>query len=55
LQAALNPSGDPKVERFGWTFAAGDKIMQIENDYEKEVITTAILATSVILTPTRVS
>jgi hypothetical protein len=25
------------VERFGWTFAPGDKVMQIENDYEKEV------------------
>jgi exodeoxyribonuclease V alpha subunit len=37
LQAALNPAGDRKVERFGWTFAAGDKVMQIENDYEKEV------------------
>jgi exodeoxyribonuclease V alpha subunit len=37
LQAALNPAGERKVERFGWTFAAGDKIMQIENDYEKEV------------------
>src|SRR4029077_9208893 len=37
LQAALNPAGDRKVERFGWTFAPGDKIMQIENDYEKDV------------------
>ena len=37
LQAALNPAGDEKVERFGWTFAAGDKVMQIENDYDKEV------------------
>ena len=37
LQAALNPAGDLKVERFGWTFAPGDKVMQIENDYEKEV------------------
>src|SRR4030095_5090976 len=37
LQAALNPAGDRKVERFGWTFASGDKVMQIENDYEKEV------------------
>src|SRR5689334_29267 len=37
LQAALNPAGEQKVERFGWTFAPGDKIMQIENDYEKEV------------------
>jgi exodeoxyribonuclease V alpha subunit len=37
LQAALNPAGDRKVERFGWTFAPGDKVMQIENDYGKEV------------------
>jgi len=37
LQAALNPSGETKVERFGWTFAPGDKVMQIENDYDKEV------------------
>jgi exodeoxyribonuclease V alpha subunit len=35
--AALNPAGDRKVERFGWTFAPGDKVMQIENDYDKEV------------------
>src|SRR5205814_4823701 len=37
LQAALNPAGDRKVERFGSTFAPGDKVMQIENDYDKEV------------------
>jgi exodeoxyribonuclease V alpha subunit len=37
LQKALNPAGDRKVERFGWTFAPGDKVMQIENDYDKEV------------------
>jgi exodeoxyribonuclease V alpha subunit len=37
LQAALNPASDHKVERFGWTFAPGDKVMQIENDYDKEV------------------
>jgi len=37
LQAALNPAGECRVERFGWTFAPGDKVMQIENDYEKEV------------------
>ena len=24
LQAALNPAGERKVERFGWTFAPGD-------------------------------
>jgi exodeoxyribonuclease V alpha subunit len=37
LQRVLNPAGECKVERFGWTFAPGDKVMQIENDYEKEV------------------
>lgn len=37
LQGALNPAGERKVERFGWTFAPGDKVMQIENDYDKEV------------------
>ena len=37
LQAALNPAGERKVERFGWTFAPGDKVMQMENDYDKEV------------------
>lgn len=37
LQAALNSAGDHKVERFGWTFAPGDKVMQIENDYDKDV------------------
>ena len=37
LQAALNPAGAVRIERFGWTFAPGDKIMQIENDYDKDV------------------
>jgi exodeoxyribonuclease V alpha subunit len=37
LQSAINPAGDRKVERFGWTFALGDKVMQIENDYDKDV------------------
>jgi ATP-dependent exoDNAse (exonuclease V) alpha subunit len=39
LQAALNPAGGRKVERFGWTFAPGDKIMQIENDYDGDIYT----------------
>ena len=34
LQAALNPAGDRKVERFGWTFAPGDKVMQVEKNYD---------------------
>lgn len=37
LQATLNPAGEHRIERFGWTFAPGDKVMQIENDYEREV------------------
>jgi exodeoxyribonuclease V alpha subunit len=38
LQAALNPAGErKKIERFGWIFSAGDKVMQIENDYDKDV------------------
>ena len=37
LQRVLNPAGEHKVERFGWTFAPGDKVMQIENDYDKDV------------------
>lgn len=37
LQKALNPPGPERIERFGWTFAVGDKVMQIENDYDKEV------------------
>jgi exodeoxyribonuclease V alpha subunit len=37
LQRALNPPGDIRVERFGWTFCPGDKVMQVENDYDKDV------------------
>ena len=37
LQAALNPPGAEAVERLGWRYALGDKVMQIENDYDKEV------------------
>ncbi len=39
LQAALHPTrlGEPSVERLGWRFFAGDKIMCVENDYERDV------------------
>src|SRR5262249_16745809 len=37
LQAALNPASGCKVERFGWAFAPGEKVMQTENAYRKEV------------------
>ncbi len=37
LQKALNPPGELRVERFGWTFCPGDKVMQVANDYERDV------------------
>lgn len=37
LQEALNPDAHPKVTRFGWTYAPGDKVIQTVNNYDKEV------------------
>jgi exodeoxyribonuclease V alpha subunit len=39
LQAALNPlrPGEIEVERFGFRFRQNDKVIQTENNYEKEV------------------
>jgi exodeoxyribonuclease V alpha subunit len=39
LQEALNPAraGAPSVERFGFTFRVGDKVMQTENNYDRDV------------------
>ncbi len=39
LQAELNPMrpGEPAVEKFGWQFRVRDKVIQTENDYDKEV------------------
>jgi exodeoxyribonuclease V alpha subunit len=37
LQRLLNPPGEAWVERFGWTFSPGDKVMQVANDDKKEV------------------
>jgi exodeoxyribonuclease V alpha subunit len=38
LQEVLNPTaGGDEVERFGWTFRYGDKVMQTVNNYQKEV------------------
>ena len=36
LQGALNPTG-PSIDRFGWRWRMGDKVMQTVNDYEKDV------------------
>ena len=39
LQQKLNPTrpGEPAVSKFGWEFHLRDKVMQTENDYDKEV------------------
>jgi len=37
LQQRLNPDPGPKVSRYGWTYAAGDKVLQTVNNYDKEV------------------
>jgi exodeoxyribonuclease V alpha subunit len=36
LQAALNPRG-VEIERFGWKYREGDRVMQTENNYDKDV------------------
>ena len=37
LQRRLNPGSQPRVTKFGTTFAPGDKVIQQVNDYDKEV------------------
>ena len=37
LQQILNPEAGPSVKRFGTVYRTGDKVMQIENDYDKNV------------------
>ncbi len=39
LQDELNPwkQGEPVVEKFGWRFRLRDKVIQTENDYDKDV------------------
>jgi exodeoxyribonuclease V alpha subunit len=38
LQEVLNPArGSQEVERHGWTFRVGDKVLQTVNNYDKEV------------------
>jgi exodeoxyribonuclease V alpha subunit len=38
LQEVLNPArGTAEIERFGQKFRAGDKVMQTQNDYDKDV------------------
>lgn len=37
LQQRLNPDAEPRISRFGWTYAPGDKVIQTVNNYDKEV------------------
>ncbi len=37
LQQRLNPNATPRITRFGWTYAPGDKVIQLVNNYDKEV------------------
>jgi exodeoxyribonuclease V alpha subunit len=38
LQEVLNPPRQtPQIERFGWTYRLGDKVLQTVNNYQKEV------------------
>ncbi|MGH6900400.1 MAG: SF1B family DNA helicase RecD2 [Geminicoccaceae bacterium] len=37
LQAALNPNLADGIEHHGVRFALGDKVMQLENDYDREI------------------
>jgi len=38
LQEVFNPAGaGPEVQRHGWTFRLGDKVLQTVNNYQKEV------------------
>ncbi len=37
LQQQLNPSAEPRITRFGWTYAPGDKVIQTINNYDKDV------------------
>jgi exodeoxyribonuclease V alpha subunit len=39
LQAKFNPpeNGKAEVERFGYVYRTGDKVLQLENDYDKDV------------------
>jgi exodeoxyribonuclease V alpha subunit len=37
LTEPLNPPGPMQVQRFGWTCSPGDKVMQVTNDYERDV------------------
>ncbi len=37
LQKRLNSNSGPQVTKFGWSYGAGDKVLQTVNNYDKEV------------------
>jgi exodeoxyribonuclease V alpha subunit len=37
LQRVLNPNPSGTIERFGWRFSPGDRVMETQNDYERDV------------------
>ena len=37
LQRVLNPNPVQQIERFGWRFAPGDRVMETQNDYDRDV------------------
>ncbi|MBZ0186679.1 MAG: AAA family ATPase, partial [Candidatus Obscuribacterales bacterium] len=37
LQKRLNTDGGPRATKFGWSYGAGDKVLQTVNNYDKEV------------------
>ncbi|WP_414475702.1 ATP-dependent RecD-like DNA helicase [Microvirga sp. M2] len=37
LQEVLNPNPPARIERFGWRFSPGDRVMETQNDYDREV------------------
>jgi exodeoxyribonuclease V alpha subunit len=37
LQRILNRPGPDSIHRAGWTFGPGDKVMQVRNDYERDI------------------
>ena len=37
LQKRLNANASPQMTKFGWSYGAGDKVIQVVNNYDKEV------------------
>ena len=52
---ARAPKDAPQVQRFGWTFRVGDKVLQTQNNYQKEVFNGDIGKVHEINEPARVA